>query len=145
MSSVHPGSFTPHPNRSVVVDSSWIFANLKNDSVTVIDARLPEYYSGANAGSMPRAGHIPGAINIPFTSLVDDTNKLKDSAALREMFKTMAVKPGTRIVAYCHIGQQASLVYFVAKCLGYEASLYDGSFEDWSVRRDLPVVISVPK
>jgi thiosulfate/3-mercaptopyruvate sulfurtransferase len=43
-------------------------------------------------------------------------------------------------VSYCHIGQQASLVWLAARMLGYEARLYDGSFEDWSGREDLPVV-----
>ena len=43
------------------------------------------------------------------------------------------------IATYCHIGQQASLLYFVAKYLGYDAHLYDGSFQDWSNRSELPV------
>jgi thiosulfate/3-mercaptopyruvate sulfurtransferase len=50
------------------------------------------------------------------------------------------VKPGTEIVSYCHVGQQASLVWLAARMLGHEARLYDGSFEDWSGRDDLPVV-----
>jgi thiosulfate/3-mercaptopyruvate sulfurtransferase len=55
------------------------------------------------------------------------------------MFRSADIKAGSHIVAYCHIGQQASLVYFVAKFLGYGVSLYDGSFEDWSARPELPV------
>jgi thiosulfate/3-mercaptopyruvate sulfurtransferase len=46
------------------------------------------------------------------------------------------------VATYCHIGQQASLLYFVARYLGYDAHLYDGSFEDWSHRSELPVVKS---
>jgi thiosulfate/3-mercaptopyruvate sulfurtransferase len=49
------------------------------------------------------------------------------------------VKPRDTVATYCHIGQQASLLYFVARYLGYEAHLYDGSFEDWSRRPELPV------
>ncbi|HYK91036.1 MAG TPA: sulfurtransferase [Acidobacteriota bacterium] len=133
------GSLTPQPRRSAVVDADWVSSNLNNRSVSIIDARLPEYYSGASAGGMKRAGHIPGAANIPFSSLVDEKNKLKSPEALRKIFEDAGIKSGNHIVAYCHIGQQASLVYFVARYLGFEPSLYDGSFEDWSARPDLPV------
>lgn len=137
---VQPGSFTPHPKPNVVVDAVWVHSNLKNPLVAVIDARAPQFYSGASAGSMKRAGHIPGAVNVPSSSLVDDTNKLKDPDALRTMFKEAGIKPSSHVVSYCHIGQQASLVYFVAKYLGYDVSLYDGSWEDWSARPEFPVM-----
>ena len=89
---------------------------------------------------MPRGGHIPGAKNIPFSSLVDDTsNKFKSPDALRALFNTAGVKQGDSVATYCHIGQQASLLYFVARYLGYDTHLYDGSFEDWSRRPELPV------
>jgi thiosulfate/3-mercaptopyruvate sulfurtransferase len=88
---------------------------------------------------MPRPGHIPGAVNVPFSSLIDGT-KIKDEAALREIFTAAGVKAGTEVISYCHIGQQGSLVWLAARMLGFEARLYDGSFEDWSGREDLPVV-----
>ena len=88
---------------------------------------------------MPRGGHIPGARNIPFDSVVEDSNKFKSVETLRQLFTTAGVKPGDSVTTYCHIGQQASLLYFVARYLGYEAHLYDGSFEDWSHRPELPV------
>jgi thiosulfate/3-mercaptopyruvate sulfurtransferase len=43
------------------------------------------------------------------------------------------------VVTYCHIGQQASLVWFAARLLGFDARLYDGSFQDWAGRAELPV------
>jgi thiosulfate/3-mercaptopyruvate sulfurtransferase len=88
---------------------------------------------------MPRGGHIPGARNIPFDSVVEDSNKFKSVETLRQLFNTAGVKPGDSVTTYCHIGQQASLLYFVARYLGYEAHLYDGSFEDWSHHPELPV------
>jgi thiosulfate/3-mercaptopyruvate sulfurtransferase len=89
---------------------------------------------------MPRPGHIPGAVNISFSSIVDSTNRLKDPASLRRIFQQAGVKQGSRVISYCHIGQQATLVYFAAKYLGYEAQVYDGSFEEWSGRKDLPLL-----
>ena len=43
-------------------------------------------------------------------------------------------------MAYCHIGQQASLIYAVGRMLGYQMHLYDGSFDEWSPNKDWPVV-----
>jgi thiosulfate/3-mercaptopyruvate sulfurtransferase len=95
---------------------------------------------------MPRGGHIPHARNIPFSSLVEDSNnKFKSAGTLRDLFNAAEVKPNSSVATYCHIGQQASLLYFVARYLGYDAHVYDGSFEDWSNRTELPVEKSIPK
>jgi thiosulfate/3-mercaptopyruvate sulfurtransferase len=134
------GTITPHPRPELIVDAAWVSANLNNPKIAIVDARTPEFYTGASAGRMPRAGHIPSAVNVPFSSLADSANKLKDTPTLRKMLADAGIKQGDQIVSYCHIGQQATVVYFVAKYLGYDARLYDGSFEDWSKRSELPVV-----
>lgn len=134
------GSFTPRPEAKLVVDAAWIKGNLNKPGVAILDARDARFYTGAEAGMMPRAGHIPSAKSIPFSTLVEDgNNKFKSPEALRTLFDSAGVKPQTSVATYCHIGQQASLLYFVARYLGYEAHLYDGSFQDWSNRPDLPV------
>ena len=135
-----PGHFTPAPNSKLVVDVDWVKANLNKPSVAILDARAARFYTGEESGQMPRAGHIPSAKNIPFSRLVEEsTNKFKNAEALRALFTEAGVKQGDRVATYCHIGQQASLLYFVARYLGYEAHLYDGSFQDWSNRKELPV------
>ena len=137
------GHLTPRPNTKLVVDASWVSANIDKAGVAILDARAPQFYTGRDVGRMPRGGHIPSARNIPFSALVEDSNnKFKSVAALRELFNAAAVKQGDTVATYCHIGQQASLLYFVARYLGYDAHLYDGSFEDWSHRPELPVVKS---
>jgi thiosulfate/3-mercaptopyruvate sulfurtransferase len=137
---VKPGSFTPHPNAKLVVDAAWVSANLNSPGVAILDARASKFYTGQDAGQMPRAGHIPRAKSIPFSTLVEDsTNRFKSPEALRQLFAAAGVKQNDSVTTYCHIGQQASLLYFVARYLGYDAHLYDGSFEDWSNRKDLPV------
>jgi thiosulfate/3-mercaptopyruvate sulfurtransferase len=137
---VKQGSFTPRPNAKLVVDAVWVNANLNKPGVAIVDARATKFYTGEDAGQMPRGGHIPRAKSIPFSTVVDDkTNKFKSPEALRALFGAAGVKENDSVATYCHIGQQASLLYFVARYLGYEAHLYDGSFQDWSNRSELPV------
>jgi thiosulfate/3-mercaptopyruvate sulfurtransferase len=85
---------------------------------------------------MPRAGRIPGATNIPFSTLLSGDRKLLPAADL----KAKLGGGKGEFVSYCHIGQQATLTYFAARYLGLKPKLYDGSFQDWSSRPELPVV-----
>jgi thiosulfate/3-mercaptopyruvate sulfurtransferase len=135
------GSMTPRPRPEVIADVSTVRANLNDPSIAILDARTPDYYSGENdgRGRYARPGHIAGAGNIPFSSLVDDRRRFKDAAALRAQFVAAGADAGDGVIAYCHIGQQGSLLYFVARFLGYDVRLYDGSFTEWSANAELPV------
>jgi thiosulfate/3-mercaptopyruvate sulfurtransferase len=136
---VEPGAFAAHPAAELIVTAEWVRAHLDDPKVQLLDARAPEFYSGANAGSMPRAGHIPGARNVPFTSVLDGQGKLKPAPVLREIMDLPGGQEPALTVSYCHIGQQATVLYFVARYLGLPVRLYDGSFQEWSGRRELPV------
>jgi thiosulfate/3-mercaptopyruvate sulfurtransferase len=131
-------TFTPMINNSAIVTVEKVKAAGKDPLTLIIDARGERFYQG-NPGGFSRGGHIPGAVNIPFSSIVDSTNKFLSYPALKSMFEKAGVTPGKKVIAYCHIGMQATLVYFASRYLGHEVSLYDGSFEDWSSREELPV------
>jgi len=136
------GTLAPLAVRDLVVDADWVKARLGTPGVAIIDSRTPAFYSGEQTGggqaTPHKAGHIAGAGSVPFSSTVDEANRLKSAADLQKAFADAGVKPGDTIVAYCHIGQQATQVVLAARSLGYTVRLYDGSFEDWS-RRDYPV------
>jgi len=56
---VKPARFTSKPRPELVVDADWVHSHSGQPGVRLLDARTPEFYSGDNAGNMPRAGHIP--------------------------------------------------------------------------------------
>ena len=132
-----PGHLSPLKLTPPIVDADFVQAHLKKAGYVLIDARAPAFYTGEQA-SMGGKGHIPGARNIPFTSVTDASGKLKPAAELRQMFLDAGYKPGDRVIAYCHIGIQATALVYAARTLGIDAKLYDGSFQDW-VKRGLPV------
>ena len=135
------GSITPAPRKEIVADADWVSHHLNQPAVTIIDARNHEFYNGSQSDGNPRSGHIPGATNLVYLDVVDqDNNKFKSPDALKELFRAAGLKQGNLMVSYCHIGQRATVIYFTAKMLGYDAKMYDGSWEDWSHRKDLPIV-----
>ena len=137
--SVARGSFTPAIDSSIVADIAYVQGAADRQGVRLLDARAPEFYLGTSAGQMPRAGHIPGARNVPFSSLTGELTTLREEGKVRRLFAAAGVAKGDTVVTYCHIGMQASLLYLTARRLGYDARMYDGSFEEWSKRPELPV------
>ena len=137
-----PGPLGPLTVRPLVVDAEFVRANLATAGMAIVDGRNATFYSGAQTGGGPSArhktGHIQGARNVPFSDTVDAGNRLKPAAELQRLFAEVGVRPGDTVVAYCHIGQQATQVILAARTLGFKVLLYDGSFEDWS-RKDYPV------
>ncbi|HXS07721.1 MAG TPA: rhodanese-like domain-containing protein [Rhizomicrobium sp.] len=138
---VTPGHLKPLTLDPAIVTADFVQAHLKTPGYDVIDGRAPNFYSGEQA-SMGGKGHLPGAHNIPFTTITGADGKMKSADELRQMFTAAGYNPGDHVIAYCHIGIQATAVVFAARTLGIDAKLYDGSFQDW-VKRGLPVETGV--
>ncbi|MDP1860166.1 MAG: sulfurtransferase [Gemmatimonadaceae bacterium] len=136
-------AFTPRVQPARLVDADWVSARLGRPGVALVDVRPTAEYTGEIPGNalVQRPGHIPGARNVFWrTFQVSDTDqRLKPEAALRALLEGAGAAPGVEVVTYCAIGALSSFGYFVARYMGYEVKLYDGSFVDWSQRTQLPV------
>jgi thiosulfate/3-mercaptopyruvate sulfurtransferase len=137
------GQLSPLTIRPLVVDGDFVRSRSSTPGIKVVDGRATTFYSGEQTGGAADArhktGHIAGAGSVPFTSVVGDGLEWKTPAELRAIFDQAGVTPGDTVIAYCHIGQQATAALFAARVLGHPVLLYDGSFEDWSRRADGPV------
>ncbi len=110
------------------------FLKLKDrKDVMVLDARPIAFYEGQ--GPWPMPGHIPGAISLPWASLMDDTNKslLKPEKEVAEILRRHHVTPDKTIICTCGTGREATNEFLLlAGYLGYKkVKLYEGSFTEW--------------
>ena len=127
-----------------IVNEVWrssaeeVLSQLTNRSCTIIDARDQQQYSGATRRG-PRGGHIPGAVNLSRTSLVDASGRYLQPEAMSQAVEQAGIERDCEITAYCNGGVAATSVLFALSMLGFEKlSNYDGSWNEWSKRLDLP-------
>jgi thiosulfate/3-mercaptopyruvate sulfurtransferase len=131
------------PRPEILVDTKAMreLSQKKPGTVTLVDARPAKEFSGEQRSEdVAKAGHIPGAKGLYWMDmLVSRQNPvLKPEAELRRMYSELNAKTTQPLITYCRTGMQSSFDYFVAKYLGYEPSMYDASFFEWS-KNDLPV------
>lgn len=133
-----PGSFEARPVPETVTRLATMreLVRLRDHlghNLVLLDARSPEQFYGDEAGpDVAHGGHIPGAVNIPYGANLDATGAFKSVNDLRTLYTRAGVTRDAANVVYCRTGMQASLTYFVLRYLGYDVSLYDGSFIEWS-------------
>jgi thiosulfate/3-mercaptopyruvate sulfurtransferase len=109
--------------------------------IKILDLRSREEFEGKVASEV-RTGHIPGAINIPWTDLIgheQDHQFLRTEAELEAVGKKIGLSSTDDIVTYCSYGPRAAIGYVALQHLGLKVRVYDGSFHQWAQRPELPV------
>ena len=133
----------------------YLRANLAKDvlpvakklkTATLIDIRSADEFSGkifAPAGlqeTAVRAGHIPGAINVPWGLNVNADGTFKTVAELKKLYADKGVDGKQPIITYCRIGERTSLTWFVlSEILGYDVKNYDGSWTEYGNTVGVPI------
>ncbi len=125
-------SFVGTPQAHMIVDATQVDTLRTDSTVLLLDARAYERYTGAVEPFGPRAGHIPGAHSAPFAGNLTEANTLKSPAELKQRYQDLGADDAQRIVCYCGSGVTATHDIFALHLAGYTATLYPGSWSDWS-------------
>jgi thiosulfate/3-mercaptopyruvate sulfurtransferase len=139
---VYPvATFTPVVQPELRATAEDVLMLLGQEDVSLIDARDRGQYTGAIVRRPGRPGHIPGALNIPREEVVDSaTGTFRSNEELARVFSNARVLPEQHVIAYCNGGVAATTILFSLAMLGYPSlTNYDGSWNEWGERHDLPV------
>jgi thiosulfate/3-mercaptopyruvate sulfurtransferase len=124
-----------------------VLAAIGDRSRVILDVRLPEEYDGVlfrpsgPPGDGQRAGHIPGAVHVPWETAVNADGTFKAPEVLHAAYATAGITGEREIIPYCTVGGRSGHTWFVlTQLLGYPTvRLYDASWAEWGQTSDLPI------
>jgi thiosulfate/3-mercaptopyruvate sulfurtransferase len=128
------------PDESIRARKEQVFAALeRNNGMKLVDVRSVDEFTGkiiappGMSETAQRAGHIPGAANIPWAQAANEDGTFKSADALKQLYEGKGVTGRSEVIAYCRIGERSSHTWFVLKyLLGYDnVKNYDGSWTEW--------------
>ena len=150
-----PAKVAPATYRVSATDDS--IRAYKHEVLAIVDGRQPgklvdvrsvDEFTGkiiappGMSETAQRAGHIPGAANIPWAQAANEDGTFKSFDDLKKLYDSKGVTGDSEIVAYCRIGERSSHTWFVLKyLLGYDnVRNYDGSWTEWGNLIGAPIV-----
>lgn len=123
-----------------------VVAASESGGTAIVDIRSADEYSGkviAPEGfkeTAVRAGHVPGAVNVPWGKAVQEDGRFKPAEELKALYAEAGIDGSKPIITYCRIGERSSHTWFaLAKILGYEVKNYDGSWTEYGNAVGVPV------
>ena len=132
-----PGDFTGEPGSMPVVGADDVLG-----VEVLVDARAPERYRGETEPVDPVAGHIPGAVNVPTSTNLDERGHFRSAPELREAYAAVGAVAVAEVAAYCGSGVTAAHDVLAMEVAGIRAALYPGSWSGWITDPERPVELT---
>ena len=121
-----------------VVTADTLLGELDDPALAVLDVRGAAEYAGTDVRAAV-GGHVPGAVHLEWTRLLDGEGRLLDDETLRERLSEVGIEPDRNVVVYCQTHQRSAVTYVALRHLGYESvRALDGAWSMWGNRPDLP-------
>lgn len=125
-----------------IVSADEVAQLAASEEAVVIDARAPERYRGEVEPIDPRAGHVPGAVNLPYAGNLDAERRFLPPEELRERFEAAGVTADGETVVYCGSGVTATHDLLALEAAGFpRVRLFPGSWSQWSTDPERPVAV----
>lgn len=136
------------PDHKLRVGRDHVLHSIGNKEVVILDHRSPEEYLGqrVNLPGNPdvgaeRYGRIPGAIHIPFVSLLNDDTTFKSTGEIAKIVQPHVPAPDAEVISYCRLSHRATLACFaMTEILQFKnVRVYDGSWTEWGSMVGMPI------
>ena len=136
------------PDKSIRAFMNDVKEIINSQGKILVDVRTNDEYNGKTLAPTEYSpeygqmgGHIPGAVNVPWSKMVNEDGALKSADELKKLYESLNVTPDKEVITYCGIGERASYTWFVLKyLLGYpNVKTYDGSWLEWGNTMGNPI------
>jgi len=141
-----PGDFraSPVPELIMMKDELKQLVKRPHPESLIADARSLEEYAGKEVVGIPRPGHIPSAISVPWNTFLKPDATLKDFDEIKTSLQEKGLNETMEVICYCTGGVRSAWLYFVLKVVGYpKVRNYPGSWWEWSRDFSTPVETDV--
>ena len=134
-------TFTLSVQNQLIANLETVKTATTSDNYAIIDARSNEEYAGTNETSL-RKGHIPNAIHVEYTSIINKDGTLKTAEEMKAIYVAKGVTPDKTVIIYCKSSVRAAIEYMaLSSILNYpNVMVYDGAFYEWEYEDNTDVV-----
>jgi len=132
-----PSHYQAHIDSSMLIEIPDILQGIEKQNIDIWDARSPEEFRGEKILAQ-KGGHIPGAINCEWTSMMDPENGLRFREDAETHLLQLGFTKDRPIITHCQSHHRSGFTYVLGKTLGYDIQAYPGSWSEWGNHPDTP-------